>query len=177
MDRPNILEFSPARRRSVFMRSSGTVTIVAALVVMSMIAVIPLANLNPPDRAAKAPMQAAPANALMRAKFQICGSGKRHTCVADGDTVWFKGEKMRLRGFNTPEVSNPKCRKEARLAAKATKRLQKILNANAWSISRHGFDRYGRTLAEFHIGRETAGDKMIREGLAHKWEGYKHDWC
>lgn len=164
-------------RQSNTVFSSGTVTVVAALVVFSMIAVFPLANRSSSDRAPAAKAPTVPASALMRAKFPICKSGKRVTCVVDGDTVWFKGEKMRLRGVNAPEVGDPNCRKEARLAAKATKRLQKILNANAWSISRHGSDRYGRTLAEFHIGHGTAGDILIREGLAHKWGGYKRGWC
>lgn len=165
------------KMRSNTLFSSGTVTVIAALIVVSMVAVIPLTKMVSPDRGPTAKVPAAPASVVMRAKFPICGSGKRVTCVVDGDTVWFKGEKMRLHGFNTPEVSNPKCRKEARLAAKATKLLQRILNTNEWSISRHGSDRYGRTLAEFHIGGETAGDILIREGLAHRWEGYKEEWC
>lgn len=30
----------------------------------------------------------------------MCGSGKRVTCVVDGDTIWLRGEKIRLQGFD-----------------------------------------------------------------------------
>ena len=63
------------------------------------------------------------ASTLMRANFPVCASAKRHTCIVDGDTVWLKGEKMRLSGINAPEAGNPKCRREAELAEKATRRL------------------------------------------------------
>ena len=117
------------------------------------------------------------APALMRANFPVCGSAKRDTCIVDGDTVWLKGEKMRLSGINAPEVGNPKCRREAELAAKATRRLRTILNSNEWSVERFGHDKYGRTLVNFRIDQTTAGDMLIRAGLAHRWEGYKRNWC
>ena len=117
------------------------------------------------------------ASTLMRANFPVCGSAKRYTCIVDGDTVWLKGEKMRLSGINAPEVGNPKCRREAELAAKATRRLRTILNSNEWSVERFGHDKYGRTLVNFRIDQTTAGDMLIRAGLAHRWEGYKRNWC
>lgn len=38
-----------------------------------------------------------PAHAIDR-----CGSGKRITDVVDGDTLWLRGEKIRLQDFDAP---------------------------------------------------------------------------
>lgn len=57
--------------------------------------------------------------------ISICGSGKRITCVVDGDTIWIDGEKIRLEGFNAPEVSG-QCNRERELAQRATRELQAI---------------------------------------------------
>ncbi|MCP4089885.1 MAG: thermonuclease family protein [Gammaproteobacteria bacterium] len=89
------------------------------------------------------------------ATFPLCNSGKRYTCTVDGDTVWLRGEKIRLKGIDAPEKSKPKCRSEAELARKATRRLKAILSNNEWVIERGGEDRYGRTLAVFWIGDQT----------------------
>lgn len=48
----------------------------------------------------------------------ICGSGKRINCVVDGDTIWVRGEKIRLEGFNAPEM-NGSCDRERRMAVQA----------------------------------------------------------
>lgn len=112
-----------------------------------------------------------------RAKFPLCNSGKRYTCTVDGDTVWLRGEKIRLKGIDAPEKSRPKCRSERELARKATRRLQEILSNNEWVIERDGEDRYGRTLAVFWIGDETAGQMLVKERLARKWSGHKESWC
>ncbi len=61
--------------------------------------------------------------------FSLCGLGSRINCVVDGDTFYYRGEKIRLADVNTPEVSEPKCATEARLGAAATRRLQSLLNA------------------------------------------------
>jgi endonuclease YncB( thermonuclease family) len=50
----------------------------------------------------------APALAL-NADVPICGSGKRITCVVDGDTVWFKGVQDRLDEIDTPEKGELPC--------------------------------------------------------------------
>lgn len=38
-----------------------------------------------------------------------CGSGKRVTCVVDGDTIWLQGEKIRLKGFDPPDTTTNIC--------------------------------------------------------------------
>lgn len=112
-------------------------------------------------------------------RFSLCGSGSRVNCVVDGDTFYYRGEKIRVADINTPEVSEPKCAAEARLAAKATKRFQALLNAGPIEL-RHGDrdeDRYGRKLRTVHRNGRSLGDALVAEGLAHPWRGRKEDWC
>ena len=100
------------------------------------------------------------------------------TCVVDGDTLWLQGEKIRLEGFDTPEVSEPKCSAEPRLGNNATQRLTALLNGSEWELARWGEkDRYGRTLATISVNGRHVGDTLIAEGLAHDWDGRKHSWC
>lgn len=112
-----------------------------------------------------------------RASFDICGSGKRHTCVVDGDTVWLRGEKIRLEGIDAPELADPGCRHEAALAQEARLRLAAILNSHDWVLTRHGQDRYGRTLGRFNIAGRTAGAMLVDAGLARVWTGRREPWC
>jgi endonuclease YncB( thermonuclease family) len=104
--------------------------------------------------------------------FPVCGSGKRRTCVVDGDTFWFNGEKIRLAGIDAPEIQG-KCSSEKRLAARATQRLSQILSRQPFSMERSGVDRFGRTLADM----EEVGNILVREGLARRWTGHKEVWC
>ncbi len=106
----------------------------------------------------------------------ICGSAKRITCVVDGDTIWIEGEKIRLEGFNSPEV-NGRCEREKDLAKKATDELQAILSSEPISITRNGRDRYKRTLATISNSQGDIGALMIAKGVAHKWRGRKESWC
>lgn len=63
-----------------------------------------------------------------QATFPICGSAKRITCVVDGDTIWYRGTKIRIADIDTPEVSDPGCAREAQMGGKATYRMQYLLN-------------------------------------------------
>ncbi len=112
-----------------------------------------------------------------RINFSICGSFRRYTCVIDGDTVWLRGEKIRLAGIDAPEKHEPQCRYEADLANQATHKLRDLLSDNEWRLARIGKDRYGRTLATFHTLTSTIGDELIAAGLARKWRGRRMPWC
>lgn len=106
----------------------------------------------------------------------ICGSGKRVNCVVDGDTIWVKGEKIRLEGFNAPEM-NGSCDRERRMAIQSRDELRRALNGRAFTIERNGKDRYGRTLATVRVGGRDVGSGLISKGLAHEWRGFKESWC
>lgn len=113
-----------------------------------------------------------------RAHFHICGSGKRVTCVVDGDTVWYRGTKYRFEEIDTPEKGNlAECMQEGLQAIAATERLAEILSSHEFSVVANGKDHYGRTLASFVIGETTAGEMLVREGLARRWRGRQEEWC
>jgi endonuclease YncB( thermonuclease family) len=111
--------------------------------------------------------------------IEMCDSGKRVTCVVDGDTLWFRGEKIRMMGYDTPEAITGICggQKEIRLAARASKRLVQLLNQNTFTIERDGKDKYGRTLAVIRISGRNVGDILIAEGLARSWPDGQEFWC
>lgn len=119
----------------------------------------------------------APTNlvSLAARAMPICGSGKRITCVVDGDTFWLSGEKVRLESIDAPEV-NGSCRHERELAQRATRRLSELLGGEI-RLVRNGTDRYGRTLARVHTGSGEAGAILVREGFAQQWKGRKAQWC
>lgn len=106
----------------------------------------------------------------------ICGSGKRVNCVVDGDTIWVRGEKIRLESFNAPEM-NGSCERERRMAIRARDELRRSLDGRSFTIERNGQDRYGRTLATIRVGGRDVADGLIGKGLAHKWRGRKESWC
>jgi endonuclease YncB( thermonuclease family) len=115
----------------------------------------------------------------MRVQFQMCGSGQRHNCVVDGDTIWLNGMNLRLQAYDTPEPYNDICggAKEVALAMRASARLLDLLNANSFSVETFGTDRYERTLATIRIGRTDVGDILISEGLARRWPDGNEFWC
>lgn len=107
-----------------------------------------------------------------------CGSGKRYTCVVDGDTLWLQGEKIRLQGYDTPETTTNLCggRKERRLGKRSTERLIELLNTGEATIQRNGKDRHQRTLATIWIDGVDVADILV-EGLARYWPDGREFWC
>jgi endonuclease YncB( thermonuclease family) len=116
-----------------------------------------------------------------RADFGVCGDGARVNCVVDGDTFWYRGEKIRIADINTPEVSEPDCAREASLGARATRRLRELLNDGAFSLgldpTGRDTDRYGRKLRTVHRDGESIGKTLVEEGLAETWKGHRSSWC
>ena len=116
------------------------------------------------------------------AQFDRCSGPVRYTCVIDGDTIWFRGTKIRIADINTPELSQPECAREAELAERATQRLTVLLNEAPFTISKQGFDaddtdRYGRALRVLMRDGESIGETLVREGYAERWKGYRSGWC
>ncbi len=113
------------------------------------------------------------------ARFEICSGGVRIDCVVDGDTFWYRGEKIRIADINTPETSEPECAEEARLGRRATLRLQALLTAGPVTLEARGRDRdtYGRLLRTVTRGGESLGLELVDEGLAEEWQGYRGSWC
>jgi micrococcal nuclease len=112
-------------------------------------------------------------------QLSMCGSGKRHTCIVDGDTIWLNGENLRLQAFDTPEPYNDICggAQEIALAKRASARLLDLLNSNPFTVESFGQDRYDRTLATIRISGQDVGDILIAEGLARRWPDGTEFWC
>jgi micrococcal nuclease len=138
--------------------------------------------LGPPE-ATPLPLDTPPAGGADReeARFGLCGGMGRASgnCVIDGDTFWYRGEKIRIADINTPETSDPECAAEARLGAAATGRLRVLLNDGAFTLEQVGRDRdrYGRLLRTVTRGGESLGSVLVKEGLAEEWRGYRGSWC
>ena len=128
---------------------------------------------------------AAPSAAADReaASFAPCVGAHRVTCVVDGDTFWYRGEKFRIADINAPEVSKPGCAREAELGAEATERLQALLNRGRFTLAPNGDgtgrdrDRYGRLLRTVTRDGSSLGKELVREGLAEQWTGRRRNWC
>lgn len=108
-----------------------------------------------------------------------CGSATRVTCVVDGDTMWLRGEKIRMSGYDTPEPITNLCggEREQRLAERASERLIELLNQGSYTVERHGYDKYGRTLAVVRVEGVDVGDILIQEGLARRYPDGHEFWC
>ncbi|MGB3272944.1 MAG: thermonuclease family protein [Xanthobacteraceae bacterium] len=133
---------------------------------------------------ASAPVQSArppapTASQTFTATFSICGAGRRINCVVDGDTFWFRGEKIRFVDIDAPELSPPRCEREAELGEAATRRLQTLLNAGPFTLATgaRDQDRYGRKLRTVLRGGHSVGEMLIAEGLARRWSGPRRSWC
>lgn len=130
---------------------------------------------------AEAPLSAQRASDGERALFPVCRSGKRVTCVVDGDTIWYRGTKIRLADIDTPEVTRPACPREAALGRQATERLRELLNAGSFSLatptSGRTRDRFGRELRVVKRGGQSLGEVLVNEGLAERWGGPRRAWC
>lgn len=114
------------------------------------------------------------------AHFALCKGKARITCVVDGDTIWYQGQKIRIADINAPEISHPQCDYEEDLGNKARDRLMGMLNAGAFSVVTEGSrdtDKYGRKLRDITRGGKSLGEVLVSEGLAERWTGHRRDWC
>lgn len=117
--------------------------------------------------------------AKLSASFALCGTGKRVTCVVDGDTFHLRGDTIRIADIDTPEVHDYRCAAELARGQLATRRLLALLNAGPFSLAPAGRDRdvYGRKLRIVERGGRSIGEILVAEGLAHRWDGKRHPWC
>ncbi|AKQ43026.2 hypothetical protein CP97_00905 [Aurantiacibacter atlanticus] len=113
--------------------------------------------------------------------FQICKGAIRYTCVIDGDTIWYRGEKIRVLGIDAPEVSSPGCPREEELGERATYALRDILNEGPFTLSRDGFepnrDIYDRLLRRVTREGEPIAERLIWQGLAVRYRAAGPGWC
>jgi endonuclease YncB( thermonuclease family) len=115
----------------------------------------------------------------LHASFALCSGAVRTNCVVDGDTFWFRGEKIRVADIDAPEISPPRCAREAELGEAAKRRLLALLNGGGFTLERgwRDEDRYGRKLRTVKRDGVSLGDRLVTEGLARRWDGARRPWC
>jgi endonuclease YncB( thermonuclease family) len=86
---------------------------------------------------------------------------------------------VRVADIDAPETHPPRCRREAELGARATRRLAELMNAGPFEMRMVGrdADRYGRPLRVLTRKGRSLGDQLVAEGLARTWEGRRRPWC
>ena len=113
--------------------------------------------------------------------FSLCAGSSDTNCVVDGDTIRMNGDKIRIVGFNTPEISEPDCAAEAAKGEQAKLRLLELLNSGELAFAAtadRDRDRYGRLLRQVRVDGSDVADTLISEGLAEPYQGgQKRDWC
>ena len=123
----------------------------------------------------------APAPLQVSERFSMCLGGSRVTCVVDGDTIWLRGEKIRIADIDAPEISKPACEAEREAGMRATTRLTQWLNEGAFELHPNpdgrDEDRYGRKLRVLARSGESAVDALKAEGLATRWGEARRAWC
>ena len=168
-----------SRRRRVFVLELRHILILAALLLLAIVRgpelVGSLIKLSGPTGISGLSGFGAPP--AERLSFSLCHRGGGYNCVVDGDTIWVKGEKIRLLDIDTPETHPPRCAREGQLGHAATQRLYALLNGAPVSMRRDGTDRYGRTLAVVMTNNRPVGDQLIAEGLARPYGNGRRSWC
>lgn len=115
----------------------------------------------------------------LAARFDLCASAVRANCVVDGDTFWFRGEKIRIADIDAPEISRPACHAERQAGEMSRDRLLAMLNEGRFSLSAgwRDEDRYGRKLRVVSRSGKSLGERLVEEGLARRWNGPGFGWC
>ena len=93
-----------------------------------------------------------------RAREDIRFRSTRQASAVDGDTIRVGGERIRLRGIDTPELSEPEG-----LAAK--QRLEALLRSGPMEIIPHGRDVYDRLVADVFINGQNVAEILRNEGF------------
>ena len=103
--------------------------------------------------------------------------------VVDGDTLHLtcngSRHKVRLLGYDSPEIYHPLCPAEKRAGEQATDLMRRLVDSGpVTQVEFKGHDRYGRDLAHVQIGGQDVSTYMLATALARPYHGHKHpDWC
>ena len=97
--------------------------------------------------------------------------------AADGDTLTLDGQRIRLAGIDTPELTQI-CKRDGadwRCGVAARSRLAELLRAGPVTCRTQGRDKYNRWLARCETPAGDLGERMVREGLAVAYGGYEDE--
>ena len=78
--------------------------------------------------------------------------------IVDGDTIEINKEKIRFGGINSPE------RKEIGYRLAKDKLIEKIANNILTCVREKNKDKYGRTVAECFMNKESLSSFMVKNG-------------
>lgn len=123
--------------------------------------------------------------AVERERFPLCGSGRAAACVVDGDTLHIGQRRIRLTGYDAPELDGT-CAAEQERARIARAALAAWLNAGPFELDGGADpprDKYGRELrAARRVGSEghldLLAEHMVAADLAAGGGWFEdRDWC
>jgi endonuclease YncB( thermonuclease family) len=77
----------------------------------------------------------------------------------DGDTIRYGAERIRIRGLNASELTEPG-------GQEAQERLSQLLREGTIRIVPHGKDVYDRTVADVFVNDQNIAEILTREGYA-----------
>ncbi len=114
-------------------------------------------------------------------RFTLCGERGSQACVIDGDTFMIGRRKIRITGYNAPEL-NGECPAEIALAKQSRNGLRDWLNADPFQMSGGDdppYDQYGRELRALKRANEWLSDAMLEKKLAQEsgWGFERGGWC
>lgn len=79
--------------------------------------------------------------------------------AVDGDTIRVGGKRIRLRGIDTPELSEFD-------GPAAKRRLEELLRNGPIRIVPHGRDIYNRLLADVYVNDQNVAEILRSEGFS-----------
>lgn len=114
-------------------------------------------------------------------RFVPCGSGGAHACVVDGDTVRIGQRRIRLAGFDAPELAGA-CPAEQVKAREARTALTDWLAQGSFEWdggTDPPRDQHGRELRSVRRDGEPLAEVMVARGLAEGsgWDRERVEWC
>lgn len=126
-----------------------------------------------------APSFEVPIEDRLEARFVLCDGPVRVNCVVDGDTFWFRGDKVRIADIDAPEIFSPRCGDERSVGEASRDRLLELLNGGSFTLAAgwRDTDRFGRKLRTVTRHGRSLGEMLVEEGLASRWNGPRRDWC
>jgi len=93
----------------------------------------------------------------------------RVTAIIDGDTLVWKGRRVRLHGMDAPEMDQTcrdASRRTYRCGWRARQHLKEIISGRPISCERVTIDRYGRDVAVCLVDGIDIGERMVHDGWA-----------